>query len=276
MPSLKAVCDSLVVFITASLNTNNVTAPVQVYTGKAPFEDLTKVLQRLNEAQVVLYPIADLARSATRFPPTWGYNSLPSVPLTSMIVGLVVSFGGSVIPGLNVHVLLNTTGDTASDAYFQTAIGDTIVSCATKAAAAINALSLPGISATSNGAMFTAVGPTSLTVNIGGSTTASRIVRQTMQPIEVRVFAPNGDLRNAIEDIIVSNLGTDVDPGRFIPQSDGTNAWVKYQSHRWMDEMALDTLFESRIWYHVEYCTTQTQTMTQVEATQITVTERAL
>lgn len=271
MATIYQCLDSINEFITAQLNAASIGMPTQVYIGNPSYEELTKVLQRINQAQVAAWPM-DIARSTTRFPAAWGTTAPVAMTLTAVVSGGTITFGGTPAAGTNIHVEISATRIGTHDAFVQVGSSDSLNTIAGKVRDAINALSLPGVTATALSNVVTVTGATSIVCNLGGSTTAGRIVRQQERVFQIRVVAPNGDIRQTIGEIILANVGTDVDPGRFFALPDGTNVWVKYKNDRWMDDMAMDTFYEWRIWFTADFPTVQTQKMYQVGTTQTSIT----
>lgn len=267
---LGTALNALSTAINNAYNNAGITVPNQVGIGWPNFEDLTKII-KANQAQITLYCDKSGNRNTTRFFPQQMVKTPLNVLLTADEYGNTVTFGGS-IPTTgypyNIHTLV---GQPLADAYVQTAYGDTPDSVAAKVAAAITALDLPGISASAVDNVMTVDGTANLLCNVGGSATFAQEVLRIDRLVQVSVWAADPDIRDEIEDAIMSQVGTIISSAQRLPMGDGTTTWVRYASNMPSDERELDfSMYVSHIMYKMEYGMLATEQATQIGAFRVT------
>lgn len=217
LPRLQDVLQTLQVAVTNALNTAAIETPAQVVIGWPVATELIKINNQ-GQYQVSIVERSGTARSVAGYnEPAYQVTS-PYSPLAATVVGNVVTFSGSVVPGLNVHTFV---GAPVADAYYQTISGDTLATVATGAAAAITALALAGITAAAVGAAITVTGSPLLICNVGGvGTVMAKENGRIARSIQVTAWCPNPDIRWLIAEAIISAIGTQ--DNRLLTLSDGT------------------------------------------------------
>lgn len=268
MSRLNDVLTALANAVNAAINSSGITTPTQVGIGKPNFEDLTKIITA-GEMQVTIYTDDSGIRNTTRFFPRWQVKTPLNVTLAAAVSGNTVTFSGTVPASgtqFNVHTLL---GDPLTDSLVQTVPTDTPSTIAAKCAAAINTLALSGVTASASGAVLTVNGTATIICNVGGSATIAQEVSRVSRLVQVIAYTADPDIRAAVEDAIISQVGTSASPR--LSLADGTRAWCRYHSSAWVDDKQQDfSMYESHICYTLEYGVLQTQTATQIGAVQAT------
>lgn len=261
MGRLDDVCNTLVTAITDAINAAGaVSKPGQVIVGWPLGPELVEIFgQGPGEWQVSVFP-QKKGTNNTRFRPCRTYKP-PTVNLSCGVDGGVVTFSGSVDAGLNVHTVL----DTRADAYFATTSGMSLDDCATALAAAVNALDLPGVSATASGAAATISGVGSVVCNIAGVGSSTREVSRIGRDIQISVWASDPDTVSSIESAITQTIGIATAPKLALP--DGSLMWVRYAGELWNDESQSSySLYVSHHLMWCEYGIMQTESAYQIGA----------
>src|SRR5690348_14185644 len=113
-----AVAAALQNAVTAGTLTN---IPAQVVPGWPVSTQLTNILAQ-GQYQVSVYMLPGGKNITESYPETFAYPNQAS-PLSASISGGVITFSGSVVPGLNVHTFVGSSAS-LKDAYFKTITGN--------------------------------------------------------------------------------------------------------------------------------------------------------
>lgn len=197
----------------------------RIYVGNPLVPELVKILaEPPGTWQISVFPLGP-AKDETAFSP---YDQPLFIPgptpsVAASVASGVITFSGSVgTQPINVHTVVDADGD----AYVQTTPNQSIDSVASAVAAAINALDLPGVSASASGAAVTTEGISDLRCNIGGtgSTIAYEVGRYS-RSIVATVWANDPYARELLADAIVARVGTAFT--RFLSFPDGSQFYLE-------------------------------------------------
>lgn len=268
-PRLQDVAETIQVYVAGLLNAAGITQKGQVVVGWPATPDLTQILGQAGEQwQVSVWPCDD-TKNTSRYEATSFKLASPNVPMTATVAGDILTFGGSVIAGLNVHTFV---GRFLQDAFYQTTSLDTLGSVAVGVQNAINALSVSGVAAAASGDSTTITGSPLLRCNVGGAGLVSaKEVGRVSRSVQVSVWAPDPVIRWALADPIITGAG-EAD-STYLTLSDGTPMFVLYECDSMRDKAQSSySLYEHHMRFHVEYGIIKYLQGTQVESVEITET----
>jgi hypothetical protein len=216
---------------------------------------------------VSIYPRPGSAKNVTRFPANDLFTiTNPNVPMSGVVTisgrSFVLRFSGQVIAGLNVHAFV---GGPLKDAHVQTVPGDTTVTLATKVAAAILALGIPGVTAVASANAVTIGGTMACICNIGGQGVLAKEVARVAQTVQISTWVqssavPPGDenpsdvLRWNLAQAISLGIGTYDGAGPWLALSDGAPMLVEYATE-YLDDGSQSSygVYAHHLCYRVEY-----------------------
>lgn len=250
MGRIEQVVDALITSITSSINAAGFTTPTQVSMGWPVATELVEIVSQV-QPQVSIYPLAG-GRSIN---PRGIHISRPAIGSTSLnytLASNVLTFTGNVTGGLNVAIGVGHKTKGFQIVEYTTSSSDTLTTLATAITTKLNAIGTP-LSATSSGAAITFTNATSISPRIGTTGTITNVVMAWEQMIQVSVWAPNAAMRAALTDIIISNVGTQVNP--WLDLGDTTGVYLKLTAApRYTDESQSDyNLYESHTRYLAQY-----------------------
>lgn len=243
--------------------------PMQVGKGFPFGQALSEILGQF-QAQVTVYPQAKLSQNRTDRKPSFKLVAPITVPLSATITpsgnNSIVTFTGSVVPGLNVFAFF---GRPKVPAMYQTQGADDLNAVAAQIAAQINA---NGGSASSNANAVT-VNNSAVTVNIGGSGTMVAEIRRTMTPVQVTVWASDPNMREAISKQLENGMAPSW-PIPFLQAVDGSAIWIRQRGSPMPDDLSQSSysLYVANIIYECEYPTWATIEGTEIEGIDVTTT----
>jgi hypothetical protein len=267
-PRLNDVLDTLNVAISEAVRVGiasaGITSSGQVVDGNAVATELGNIISKLQgNGLVALWPLNET--DATRWSPEEGQQYAPPDPLLiRTIVANIITFAGVPPPAgstYNVHTLVNGV-----DAYAQAVSTDTVDSIATKVATAVNALALPGVTASASAEAVTVAGAYKLSCNIGATGSLKRTVANIRHPILATVYAPDPKTRSVIGDAIRMAVGTS--DTHWFTMSDGEQLYVEIGSASHLREKAQSSYsaFEYHLVFETEYAITPVIQVSQVGA----------
>lgn len=233
--------------------------PFQVGAGNVVATEIGTILARGHgNTAIGLWPLP--AKYVTRYnPDDEPYYTPPQVKLTAAVDENVITFSGASVARYNVHTVLDGIGD----AVIQTSPLQGLDAVAAAVAAQINALGLPGVSATSVGPAVTIDGAFEVFCNVGGAGTLSREVNRISRGIVASVYSPDALTRTSVGETIMSAVGTTLKHWYFMSDGQGLYAMQSANSLR---EEAQDSYssFEYHITFETEYPITSTVALVQV------------
>jgi hypothetical protein len=237
--------------------------PAQVVIGFPTSTELVTILSQ-HAWMMSIYPLPDGHQTSRYTPqPFPVYN--PYVTLTAAISGNVLTFGGSVIEGLNVHTYV---GGLLADAFYQTQQGDALTSVASGVGNAINALTLPGVSASSSTNSVSITGSPYTICNIGSSATIMAIeTNRISRGVQVSAWCSDPEMRWQVMECVEENIGTTDNP--FLYLFDGTPLRTQYSGRSdWNNDKSQSaySLYEYHLTYNLEYGVLRYLTGAQVES----------
>ena len=262
--------------IQAGITAGRISAPpAQVVVGWPTSTEVVNILSQ-GQYMVSVYPLPD-GRQTSRYPLT--PFALPitdlNVTLTATISGNTLTFGGSVVSGLNIHTFV---GVLLVDAYYQTIAGDTLATVATQVQDAINALAIPGVGASSSTNSVTISGSPNLICNIGSSGTIMGIeINRIQQSVQVSGWFPEPIIRYSVIEPIIENIGTMDIP--FIPLSDGTPMRIQNSGRcnfNTDQSQSSYSMYEFHLNFEVEFGIIRLLVAAQVESVEQTTTVTAI
>lgn len=266
-PRLQDAMNTLSNAVSAAINNAGVTYPgITPDAGWPVVTELVKALSPGSNAYfVAVFPLGS-PKNVTRYSAyDRSLQIAPTVTLTATVASSVITFGGTVAAGYNVHTFV---GNPLHDVAYKTVAGDTLSSIATNVAAAINAASVSGVTATPSGATVTVTGGKPI-CNVGGSGSISREVGRRCAMFQVSVYAVNPTVRYAAGDAIASGIGGS--NSHHLALSDGSDMFVNYQTDRLIDKnQSSYSCFEWHFTFECEYSQVQTVTATQIEGVTVT------
>ena len=241
--------------------------PAQIGIGFPYAPSLSEILGE-GEAQISVYPLSKAAQNRTSRKPFW--KTSVQNPVTLIVTKTVsgsnfhLTFSGTAAGGLNIHTFIQPN---TVDAYYATQNTDSLNSIATAVAAAITALSVPGVTASASGAVVTVSGTPYLKCNIGGTSVMVQEVRRAMLPVQLSVWAPDAASRQAIGALIENGFALDF-PIPFLNAADGSAIWIRQRSTpAWSDDSQRSySLYEWHCIYECEFPTLQSATGAQIES----------
>jgi len=266
--ALQAIVNALAPVLTAA----NLTAdPGQVFVGWPTAAELHEVAHQPGAgSQVSVWPLDVGGASEARYHDTTQIVTPPAPGTTATLDETlqIVTFGGTPTAGDVVHAFF---GHPLSDAFYKVNAGDTAATISTEIAAAVDALAVPGVSATASGDATTLTGAFFQRVNVGGTGTLMREINRIKGMVQVSIWAPNGAARSLIGEAILATIGGTNQP--FLPMPDGTALRIAYSHPKWWDKGQQSySVYRWDLIFEVEYGITQTLPGTQVEGTALTVT----
>ncbi|GAC1387994.1 MAG: hypothetical protein NVSMB31_01280 [Vulcanimicrobiaceae bacterium] len=253
--------------IEVALQANNVMPYGVVKVGWPNESDLLKAAQGTGPPIVAIIPVPP-SKNVTRSRSQIIQSTAASNPVIVQQRGMYTVFSGSMVAGLNVHIIV---GSPPFEIFTQTTPQDALPAFVGRLAALINAQNSPGVRASAPGNVLQVSGGP-IKVNIGGQSIARREVGRVDQRFQVTVFAPDDDLRDAMAEAIMQNIGTSQIPK--VSLSDGTRAWTRfYSGPNWTDEpIATAMLKRADMLFMTEYANIRTTTLTQVGSFTLTST----
>jgi hypothetical protein len=277
MASMKQVLDAMGTAIQNSVNGAALPTPTatKVMAGWPNQDDLTQIIKaKQQQVSLFAHPGSRLAKMwLNQRPPT--LVAPPSPTVTASIAGGVITFAGVAEAGLNIHTVIRLgSSPTGYDAFYKTLNGDTLNSIAAAVAAALNALSAPGVSATPSGATVSLTGPiVSLVCNIGQSSVAAYIfARRRIRRVQVRIWSWDPDVRDATADMILTGLAPEMISPRWLTAADGSGVEVSHHDDFPNDFMGMETQFIYDLLYDAEYTEYKPITATPIGVTELTIT----
>lgn len=272
-PRIQDVEETFVVAVASAVQSaitaGTLTAPpAQCVPGFPVSNELAEILLA-GEYQISVYILPD-AKQTSRYVPVPFEISSPNVPLVATISGSTITFSGSIVAGLNIHTFV---GPLLSDAFYKTTSNDTLATVATAVEGAINALGIPGVSATASGDTVSTTGAPYLICRVGSSNVSMAIeVNRFTQGVQVSIWAPNPQLRFTVHDPIAYSIGTTLAP--FMSLSDGTPMRVQNTGVvKWNKDKSQSaySCYEHHSIFQVEYGVLQPIVGAQVKAIQQTI-----
>jgi hypothetical protein len=272
VPRLEDAINTLGLAITTAINAAGITYKAQGVPGMPVSTELSNILGQADDEYLYTIFPTDAGKDATRYSPAeTTVKTPPIVTLTASVSGKTITFAGSVPttgPQYNVHIFV---GSPLADAFFTTSSADSPSTVATKAAASVNALALPGVTESVIGPACTVNGTPTLKCNIGGVGSISQEVGRYGRLLQVSIYAPNPTVRSVVGDAIITAVGTS--KAHFYPLSDGSALYCRKQNDRWIEKAQSSySAFEWHIIFAIEYGQLQTDTGYQVEAVEIVTT----
>lgn len=266
LPKLQDVQESLKTAIVAALAAANAPGLGQVYIGwPVGSEEVQKLGQPVPEGSITIFPIRS-SQNATRYPWEPTILSAPVVNLIVTVAQNVATFSGVSDQAYNIHGFLS--GKTV-DAYFATTASQALSSVATAFAAAINALSVPGITASASGDAVTLAGGQFQVVNIGSFGTFAIEEFRIRRTLQVTVWINDVNTRWLVVDAILTAIGSSTN--HFLTLTDGTVAYIRYMSDVMDDSSSSSySLYAHHLWYEVEYGQVQTGEAYEIEGIAVT------
>lgn len=248
--------------ISDAIEAAGVTNEGYVAPGWPNMTELTRQMEQVPAQYFVsIYPLPT-ERLTTRFlNEPQGYVSTTPATVTASIASNVLTFGGTVEAGLNIHTIVN-----GHDALYQTLANDALASIASGVAAAINALGVTGLSATAGGAQVTITGANAIACNVGGFAMVGTEVLRSERQFQISVWCPDAPTRSSIFNAIKLYLAQNVP---FLAFPDTSQGRLKYVSSPWNDEMQQDTLYFLKAIYSVEWGEVALEKQMQIGAVQI-------
>jgi hypothetical protein len=261
MADLSEVESALVAAISQALYPNGIGQPsaiaalCKVFRGWPTTAELMADL-KAGTVIVSVFPLP-VEQNVSRFQRRWRDLPLPTAALTVAVLGNSVTLGGTPSSPLNVAVIVNKVGFV-----YTVQPGDTLDMIATGLAALI------GAPATSNGPVLTVSGATSLVARIGVVSGVIRETKRQKRRVQMTIFAPSPDLRDAASKIIDPALSA-ID---FLSFPDGSAGRLIYALSNVDDGDQKENLWRRTLVYSVEYPTTQTAPTYQVVVERTTIT----
>lgn len=260
-PRLTDVLDTIGTAIAVAINSAGITTPCQVGPGTVVSTQIAEILaQGAGNSVVALWPLP--ANNDERFSPIDGAITVMPVPtLVASVSAEVITFSG--IPEVcNVHTVINH----AADALVVPAVGQTLAQVAANVASAVNALALPGVSASASGAQVTFSGAFDLFCNVGVDGTYTQEVMRISRGVQATVYSPDPLTRTTIADAIISLVGTAL--VHWYTLSDGQPLYVRFNMRAGdkLEERAQASYsaYEECIVFETQYPITVTSIVTPV------------
>lgn len=269
MSRLELVQNTLGQAIADAINASGFISPVgQGFMGYPTVENLTDVLHA-GQYMYSVYPHEGMgAKPMGKWHPEFMQVTPVVNTLTVAASGNTLTFGGAAMPNINIHTLFDFPERLA---YYRTTPADTVQTVATAVAGAINAIGLLGVNAQANGATVTVTGVTDLHCNLSGTTQVAQEVNRLSRRIQVNTWCPNPAIRDTLDEIITSNVGSLVN-SRYA-MGDGTSVWIRYVPAAWDDyRESSDFMYGGIYLFDCEYSVLQYSSATQIGSTQTTYT----
>ena len=266
MATLQGVMDALTAQIRLAVPLAPATGgfPYVCYSGWVTQDALKKDVATGTRSHITVYDLPG-ERNTTRF--ARQYNQTPLVNrLTATVNGAVITFGGVPDAGDNLALSIKR----APVITLQASAVDSLPSFALELAAAINAASIPGVTASATGSSVSVggVAPGALSVVLGGTATLQRLDRQIEKDVLVTVWAPDFNTREAIVALVDGLLGT-MDR---LPLVNDFPPRILYQRQlRHVPQFDLP-VWRTDLYYSVEYVTLTATPGTQIVTTGLTIT----
>lgn len=234
----------------------------QVIIGWPIATELTEIMATDGNWQVSIFP-HDKAKPTTRFRPRRRYSAGQSTVLAAVVNGVITLSGAVSRAGDNVHVVL----DRRHDIRVATSFPQTLAQLATAVASAVNAASLPGISAAPSGNTTAISGAFDVICNVATVGTASREVGRFERDLQVSIWASDPITRDVIQGAVLPQIGSVTAAKLTLP--DSTRLWVRYGGDLWNDNS--QSSYSMYIAHHlarVEYGIMQTEPAYQIGVTE--------
>lgn len=259
--------------IANAINAANIPQQGQVIKGWPTAPQLVEILaQPNNEWQVSIYPLP--ARSATRWlEASLGYTA-PQVYLAASVAGDTLTLTEAGTPpsdagDVNIHAFIKGVN---ADVYAVGSPTESLDDIAIAVAAAVNALSRAGITATPSANTVVLSGALWDSVNVGGTGSFITEANRDARLVQVTIWATGGTtsdgdidhtLRFSLVDAIKSNLGTR--RKHFIRDETGTQVYINYHGETPDDDSQSSySLYASIIYFDVEYSVQVVTPATQI------------
>lgn len=260
--------------VTNAINAAGIPQQGQVIKGWPTAPQLVEILaQPTSEWQVSIYPLP--SRPGTRWIDDDLGTTAPIVYLLGSVSGNTLTLTGAGVPAIdtttdvNIHAFIKGVN---ADVFAIGSPGDDPSATAIDVANAVNALSLPGITATPTANTVVLSGAVWQSVNIGGTGTRSTEATRLKRMVQVTVWStgdatsPQGvdsTLRFAILDAILTNLGTR--RKHFIRADDGTQVYISSHGDTADDDSQSSySLYASFIYFDIEYSLASVTPATQI------------
>ena len=274
MANLDSALRALRTTIDAALAAASIAPHGQTIIGWPVATELAKIMgQDASGALVSIFPMP-ASKNTSRYAPTADVIALPSPGTVATLTNnATITLSGTPKAGDTVHCFFSGT---QADAAHTVTASDTLTTIAAALATSANAFALPGVTATSSGAVLSLAGSTFSRVNVGGVGTLGFEVGRTMRTIMVTVWAstpndptvPGGNDRELIGEAILSSIGTTLN--HWISTPDGYGIFVIYKNDRWSDDASDSyTLFRWDIFFDMEYPVTISTSAPQVESVEV-------
>ena len=252
----------------------------QVVIGYPTWTELTRMFGQLGDPGMISIDALPDVKVVTRFRPQWG-QTLPCEPsFSAVVVGEQIAFVATEPPqqpnirvgitppqGNTVHVILALNG-LLYDAEYTTALYETAITLSRAVAAAIVALGVTGVSASSSGDTVTVSGATIRTVHITAQTEAHKEVARVKRTVKVTLWMSSPEVRYALHEVVSSTLGAIDACWYTLP--DGGRVRILPKGERFVDESQESyNLYEAHMLYSVEYGVVQRAIAYQIGAAQL-------
>src|SRR5581483_1954692 len=145
-------------------------------------------------ANISIFNQPGMDRNTTRFEQDWETLIPATTTLTTSIAGQMVTFGGTVAVPQNIGVVVGKAGYA-----YAVQANDTLTTIAANIAALI-----PGASST--GPALTVPGTQGVIVNVGGVATLYQVVATIQKPIQITLWCPTPEGRDAAAKLIAPPL----------------------------------------------------------------------
>ena len=258
----------------------SVTDSVQVMVGDPIGVDIAQIIAA-KKSQITVWPTGS-STDVTKYQGAWRPVKAASPLIATVVIGTpsTITLSGAVIAGINIHTHVGKPY-ALKDAYYQSAgtgativdggvalgdfdgsifvassSSDTLITIAAAIAAQINALALPGISATASGAVVTVTGARAIICDIGAVGVLQREIGRTDEQVQVAVWSPYPHWRAKYAAAIKNAIGCKGSPdNQYYAYGDGsTTAWIRYGGGAWRDSSQSDYgAYEARLVFMVEY-----------------------
>lgn len=230
-------------------------APVLVEEGWPDPKGL-QTAAKAGKAVVSLYPRPG-ERNTTRYPREWRDGAINATTYTLIQAGQVVTVGGtapSTYTPQNLVIFVNGTPYVVQATDGQTAA---------QLAAALQALIVVDIAGTTVlGAAITLPATARIgALRVGATGTGQRELRRQDRQIQIIVWAPTPEMRTAVAKAVDAALA----PLDFIDLVDGTSSRLMYHGSPVNDFDQKQGVYRRDLFYSVEYATTETAVLTQIE-----------
>ncbi len=224
-----------------------------------------------NEPLITIYPMAATPGSAYLNPQMVSAPAVEtltvSVEPSKLVAGAIeIRFGGTPTAGSTIHVF---TALGQGDAFYTVGASDSPTTIAVAVATAIETQQRPAIAAISLGTVTIVSGASSVVVNVSTQSTATMEVSRTSQEVQVSIWAPDPDSRDAIRSAIIASVGTQMNRSLFL--SDGTDLSIRFRSAPPYVDSLEDSLttYVAHLYFSTEYGELVYSTSTTIGSTSL-------